>query len=171
MSDSSVANALRSGARLVVVEAPAGCGKTYQGSNYAKDAAEGLSHARVLILAHTHAACDVFADRTRGCVGRVEISTIDSLICGIANAYHSSLGLPADCGAWARKERDGYRNLAAKVSRLLRSSKMVASALARRYPVVICDEHQDATLDQHALAIACRDAGRHLFNNEKPNGR
>ena len=159
MSDSSVADALRSDARLIVVEAPAGCGKTYQGSKYARDAATQLQHARVLILAHTHAACDVFADRTRGCGGKVDVSTIDSLLCAVASAYHSSLGLPPDCGAWARKQTDGYRILAAKVIALLRHSKVVSVALARRYPIVICDEHQDATSDQHALAISCRDAG------------
>ena len=42
---------------------------------------------RLLILTHTHAACSVFADRTRGSGQRVEIRTIDSLIMHIATAY------------------------------------------------------------------------------------
>lgn len=61
MSDSTVATALRSTAKLVVVEAPAGCGKTYQGGNYARDIAGEIGDGRVLILTHTHAACGVFA--------------------------------------------------------------------------------------------------------------
>lgn len=50
MSDKSVAEALRSDARLVVVEAPGGCGKTYQGAEFARDAAPALGGGRLLIL-------------------------------------------------------------------------------------------------------------------------
>ena len=84
MSDVSVAAALRSPARLVVVEAPAGCGKTFQGAEYAREIAGKIGDRRVLILTHTHAACDVFASRTRGTEGRVDIRTIDRLIGQIA---------------------------------------------------------------------------------------
>ena len=80
MSDASVAAALRSSERLVVVEAPAGCGKTFQGAQYARDIAESIGGGRVLILAHTHAAVDVFASRTREAGRHVDIRTIDSLI-------------------------------------------------------------------------------------------
>src|SRR5258708_7774147 len=112
MSDTSVASALRSPARLVVVEAPAGCGKTFQGAEYARDVAGKIGAGRVLILTHTHAACDVFASRTRGIDGRVDIRTIDSLIGQIAAAYHLALGLPADTGAYARSRKEGYSELA-----------------------------------------------------------
>src|SRR3546814_9792459 len=87
MGDASVAEALRSSARLVVVEAPGGCGKTYQGASYARDIAPSLGDGRLLILTHTNAACDVFAARTRGLNRRVEIRTIDGLITEIACAY------------------------------------------------------------------------------------
>ena len=56
MSDESVHAALRSDAPLVLVEAPAGCGKTHQGADYARDVAAGQTD-RLLILTHTHAAC------------------------------------------------------------------------------------------------------------------
>jgi CRISPR/Cas system-associated endonuclease/helicase Cas3 len=36
MSDESVRAALRSDAPLVVIEAPAGCGKTHHGADYAR---------------------------------------------------------------------------------------------------------------------------------------
>ena len=39
MSDKDVAALLDSSEPLVVIEAPAGCGKTYQGANYARRAA------------------------------------------------------------------------------------------------------------------------------------
>jgi hypothetical protein len=158
MSDISVAAALRSQARLVVIEAPAGCGKTFQGAEYARELAENIN-GRVLILTHTHAACDVFASRTRGVGGRVDVRTIDSLIGQIATVYHQSLGLPIDTATWARSRKNGYSELAAKVARLLRASPIVAQALAQRYPIIICDEHQDASADQHSVAIACHDAG------------
>jgi len=154
MSDISVASALRSSVRLVVVEAPAGCGKTFQGAEYAQEIAGKIGYGRVLILAHTHAACDVFAVRTRGKETHVNIRTIDSLISEIASAYHLSLGLPADTGAWAWRQKNGYTELATKVARLLKLSPMIARSLAMRYPIVICDEHQDASADQHAIAMA-----------------
>ena len=43
MSDGSVRAALRSDAPLVVVEAPAGCGKTHQGADYAREAIVGAT--------------------------------------------------------------------------------------------------------------------------------
>lgn len=159
MSDMSVATALRSPARLVVVEAPAGCGKTYQGGQYARDVAGEVGDGRVLILTHTHAACNMFASHTHGAGRRVDIRTIDSLIAQIAGAYHLSLGLPTDTGSWARNRKDGYNELASKVAGLLRASPMIARSLAQRYPIVICDEHQDASADQHMVAMACHEGG------------
>jgi DNA helicase-2/ATP-dependent DNA helicase PcrA len=119
MSDESVHTALRSDAPLVLVEAPAGCGKTHQGADYARDVAADRSN-RLLILTHTHAACSVFAERTRGSGGHVEIRTIDSLIAHIATAYHLGLGLPADVPTWARRMPDGYRHIALRVAALIR---------------------------------------------------
>ncbi|HJS09647.1 ATP-dependent helicase [Sphingopyxis sp.] len=159
MSDASVAEGLRSDARLVVVEAPGGCGKTYQGASYASDVAPGLGGGRLLILTHTNAACDVFASRTRGRSRRVEIRTIDGLIGEIAAAYRGALGLPEDVGAWARREPSGYDRLAQKVARLLTANPWIGRCLAWRYPIVICDEHQDASADQHEIVMSLYHAG------------
>jgi DNA helicase-2/ATP-dependent DNA helicase PcrA len=161
MSDESVHTALRSDAPLVLVEAPAGCGKTHQGADFARDVAADRSN-RLLILTHTHAACSVFAERTRGSGSRVEIHTIDSLIAHIATAYHLGLGLPADVPTWARRTPDGYRHVALRVVALLRRHPMIAATLAKRYPVVICDEHRDCSGDQHALGIAMLNQGARL---------
>lgn len=163
MTDEEVAALLDSDAPFVAVEAPAGCGKTYQGAHYAARAAPGLATGRVLILTHTHAACAAFAQATAAAHRRVEIRTIDSLLVQIAAAYHKSLDLPADPSAWARRQgADGYAALAARVATLVTRHAFIAGALADRFPVVIADEHQDASADQHAVVIALRNAGTKL---------
>lgn len=159
MSDLSVTKALRSTAKLVVVEAPAGCGKTFQGAEYAHDVSDKIGHGRILILTHTHAACDVFAKRTSKQHGRVDARTIDSLVAQIASAYHKTIEVSADAGSWARSRNDGFAELATRVANLLDKTPMIAHSLAQRYPIIICDEHQDASLAQHALVMACLDAG------------
>ena len=162
MSDATVAEALRSTARLVVVEAPGGCGKTYQGASYARDTAPSLGERRLLILTHTNAACDVFAARTEGLSRRIEIRTIDGLIIEIAGTYHHAFGLPADVGAWARREPNRYAILADRTARLLAAHPMIAVCVARRYPVIICDEHQDASADQYATIMSLYNGGSRL---------
>lgn len=159
MSDASVRAALRSDVPLVVVEAPAGCGKTHQGADYARELVQTSGRGRPLILTHTHAACSVFADRTAGHHNGIDIRTIDSVIARIASAYHAGLGLPVDTSAWVRQREDGHAMLALRVSALLRRHPMIASSLARRHPFVICDEHQDSSGDQHAVVMAFLDQG------------
>ncbi|OKO80576.1 ATP-binding domain-containing protein [Bradyrhizobium sp. AS23.2] len=153
MSDDTVRQALRSDARLVVVEAPAGCGKTHQGSDYVSEVA-GANRDRVLILTHTHAACSVFAKRTRGIASHAEIRTIDSLVAQLATAYHTGIGVTADPMIWVRQRAEGYAQLAGKVAQLLQHYPMIGRAVARRYPTVICDEHQDSSADQHAITMS-----------------
>jgi len=161
MSDASVADALRSSAHRVVVDAPAGTGKTYQAASYARHAAGELRKGqRVLILAHTHAACDVFSSRTADLRSRLQIGTIDSLVAVIAKVYHRALDLPIDVHTWSVDRGSGcYPELARRVRLLLNRSPVVAGALAERYPVVICDEHQDASEDQHGIVDAVARAG------------
>ena len=162
MSDDSVHTALRSDVPLVVVEAPAGCGKTFKGADYAREIATSQGTDRLLVLTHTHAACSVFAVRTK-CVGsRVEIRTIDSIIAHIASAYHAGLGLPADIAAWVRQRPDGHAKLALAVAALLKRYPMIGSSLAQRHRTVICDEHQDSSGEQHSIVMALRSQGARL---------
>lgn len=158
MKDEDVFSLLCSDQGLVVIEAPAGCGKTYQGARYASKAAQTLTAGRVLILTHTHAARSVFADRTKGESNRVEIRTIDSFLTEIAAMYHRALDLPADVGSWAR-EHNAYDVVAARCRRLLERAVSVAKAAAGQYPIIVCDEHQDASADQHAAVMALYKAG------------
>ncbi len=162
MSDEEVSELLDSDESLVVIEAPAGCGKTYQGANYAGRAASRLDIGRVLILTHTHAACGVFAKATQGRHDHVEIRTIDSLIVQIATAYHKSLDLPSDTYNWARQSGEGIPGLASRVAELLAHRPMISDALANRYPIVIGDEHQDSSQDQDAIIMSMNRAGSKL---------
>jgi hypothetical protein len=163
VSDDSVRAALRSDAPLIVVEAPAGCGKTHQGADYAREKAVAIGSGRLLILTHTHAACSVFSDRTKAAGSRAEIRTIDSAIAHIASAYHAGLGLPVDTAAWVRQHgEEGYAELALKVAALLKRHPMIAASLAQRYPVIICDEYQDSSGDQHSVVMALLDQGAWL---------
>jgi hypothetical protein len=160
VSDATVSALLRSDEPLVVIDAPAGCGKTHQAADYAKDVIATLASGRLLILAHTHAACDVFAQRTKGASSKVEIRTIASLTVEIAAAYHKTLGLPANPESWAWKnDGAGFEVMAAKCAALLNRHPMIAKSLATRYPAVICDEHQDCTADQHGIVMALYEAG------------
>lgn len=156
MKDDEVADLLRSDMPLVVIEAPAGCGKTHQGALFASDIAERTTRGRLLILTHTHAARSVFAGRTRS--GSVVIRTIDSFLTEIASAYHAVLDLPVDVGRWAR-ESGQYDEVARRCRHFLESSSMVASMLASRHPWIVCDEHQDASEDQHRAIMAIHSAG------------
>jgi hypothetical protein len=161
VSDESVRQALRSGVRLVVIEAPAGCGKTHQGAEYVSELARNRSN-RALILTHTHAACSVFAERTRGLGSHVEIRTIDSLVSQVAAAYHAGIGVPADPMIWVRQTKDGYSELAKRVAALLKRYPMIAQSIAARYSTVICDEHQDSSGDQHSIAMSLHGGGASL---------
>lgn len=162
MPDHSVFNLLRSDEPLVVIEAPAGCGKTYQGAEYAHDIAPTLGNARMLILTHTNAACDVFAERTRGISRNAfEIRTIDAMICEIAAVYHKVLDLPPDPTVWAYTH-NGFSDVAARVAVFLKKNQAVPAALARRYPIIVCDEHQDASPDHHQIIMAIHGQGAKL---------
>jgi DNA helicase-2/ATP-dependent DNA helicase PcrA len=162
VTDDSVHAALRSDAPLVVVEAPAGCGKTTKGADYAREIAIEGGPNRLLILTHTHAACSVFADRTKGVGSRVEIRTIDSVIAHIACAYHAGLGLPADIATWVRQRPEGHAELALSVAALLKRYPMIVASLAQRHRVVICDEHQDSSGEQHSIVMALQSQGARL---------
>lgn len=163
MSDSRVAALLRSDSPLALIEAPAGCGKTHQGAIYASQAAAAIGNGRILILTHTHAACGVFATRTSGSRSRVCIRTIDGLIGEIATAYHKTLDLPSNPALWAWKDNGiGFPIMASRVASLLERCPMIAEALSVRFPIVVCDEHQDSSTDQQTVAMALHRAGSRL---------
>jgi len=161
MKPEEVLELLISDAPLVLVEAPGGCGKTYQGAKCAATIAASLESGRVLILTHTHAACAAFEKATKGALTRVDIRTIDSLVIQIATIYHLALGLPKNPAAWVRQQRnvDGYKLLATRVASLLSRNRFISEAMVAHYPYVLADEHQDASADQHSVIMALVQAG------------
>ncbi len=149
MSDNKIAALLRSDASIVLIEAPAGCGKTFQAASYAADISSLIKRGKILVLTHTHAACSVIAAATNQVRSHVEIQTLDSFINQIAKAYRIPLNLPEDVSMWARE--NGYEELADKVALFMRSNPMICRHLALHYPVIICDEHQDSNRAQDEL--------------------
>ena len=162
MTDDEIAELLRSDRSIVMIEAPAGCGKTFQAAEFAAYAAETIGSQKILVLTHTHAACSVIADRTRQIKDKVDIRTLDGFIHEIASAYSVALGLPNDIAKWVRSEKHGHERLADRVSRFVLANPMVTKALAQRFPVIICDEHQDSNFDQENIVLAITKFGAQL---------
>ncbi len=86
--------ALRSDAYTVLVEAPAGTGKTYEAVDVALDLANALPDRReILLLAHTNAAVDEFRSRSRAAKAPVRATTFDALATELLAPYARTLGL------------------------------------------------------------------------------
>lgn len=152
-----VRRALRSAERNVLVEAPAGCGKTFQAAELAADLANDLAPgAEVLLLAHTNAAVQEFVRRTRASGARVRATTIDAFCLDLLTPYAARLNLPTPLRRAVGFAEGGvpFRELAPAAASLLLRCPSIASALAYRHPVVILDEHQDASVAQHEISAA-----------------
>lgn len=162
MTSEDVRGALRSDARVVVVEAPAGCGKTHEAADAAVELAATVGDGQeVLLLAHTNAAVQEFQRRSRSATTPVRTMTLDAFAVEILSAYARSLHLPYPL----KPGTSGgvpFNDLAAKMVELLDRAPSVAGWLASHYPVIVLDEHQDARSEQHALALNLRDAGSRL---------
>ena len=157
MNDFEIAQLLRSDAPIVLIEAPAGCGKTHQAASYLADMASILEVGHVLVLTHTHAACSVIAKRSHEYRNKIEIRTLDSLTHQIASAYRLSLGLPEDVSLWARE--NGYEVLASKVADLLKANPLIVRHLAKLFPIAVCDEHQDSNDAQQKIVKLLQSQG------------
>lgn len=153
---------LRSKARSVLIEAPAGCGKTYEAASLAMDTVPDLNTGqKVLLLAHTNAAKEEFTRRTKSAGRRIEVGTIDSLCNRVLGPYAPAVGLPSplDRHIGNRGERVPYPTLALRTADLFGRSPTVARLLGKKYPLIIGDEHQDADANQHAVLAKMAEAG------------
>lgn len=153
---------LRSNTRNVLIEAPAGCGKTHEAVSLAMDAVSDLtSGQRVLLLAHTNAAKEEFTRRTRAARSRIEVSTIDSFCNRTLGPYAPALDLPSplDRNLGNRGERVPYRTLALRTVELFTKAPTLARLLGKKYPLIIGDEHQDADANQHSVLVRMAEAG------------
>lgn len=159
MSLDTVRSVLRSDARTILVEAPAGCGKTFEAAALALDLSVNLTKGQeVLLLAHTNAAVHEFRSRVRRAGPPIRAMTIDAFALELVAPYAGPLGLPTPLKV-GPPDGLGFDVLAPKIGELLLRAPSIAVALARHYPVVIFDEHQDARQDQHAIATQLRLAG------------
>lgn len=136
---------------VLLVDAPAGHGKTEQAVRAALDAVNSLPDGcEVLFLTHTNAARSTFNQR----LGRqpAAMKTIHSLAREIVELYASPLKLPRPLQpAHGRPSFDAMVSLAEDV---LRKRPEVARGLALRHPVILVDEYQDCSIEQAALIDA-----------------
>jgi len=152
---------LHSDAPTAIVEAPAGCGKTHSAVDFAKQAAVGLKKGNVLLLSHTHAACSVFEARTREKSNRISVNMIDSFCMQLVSPYAAALNLPVPLEKHVGSHPGGipYDLLPEKAVELLTRAPSIALVVAACYPVIILDEHQDASVDQHKIMQILNHAG------------
>jgi len=148
---------LSSDAARVLVEAPAGCGKTYEAVGLACVMTRSLKpHEQVLLLTHTNAAKNEFDRRSGDRAGgsRVRISTLDAFFLDVCTPYTSALGLPNPIKAGLAAGTVSFESLAEKALELLRRAPSVAQLIGLRFPFIILDEHQDASISQDACVAA-----------------
>jgi superfamily I DNA/RNA helicase len=159
MTKDDLTDRLLSDERLVVVEAPAGCGKTYQAAVTAIRIASSIGRRReILLLAHTNGAVQEFRARIQAARARVRAVTLDSFALELLRPYAAPLGLP-DPIRPDSPAGPSFPELAPRLLELLRRAPTIAKCLAAHYPFIILDEHQDARSDQHQAVFAIARAG------------
>jgi superfamily I DNA/RNA helicase len=161
MTLESVRRALRSNEPNVLIEAPAGCGKTYEAAELAAEVGTQLPEgAQVLVLAHTNAAVQEFSRRIRNTGARVRATTIDAFCLDLLIPYAPRLNLPSPLqrNVGLGDGRLAFHGLAPATSNLLSRCPSVAAMLAFRYPIVILDEHQDTNQSQHRVVSLFRES-------------
>jgi superfamily I DNA/RNA helicase len=151
---------------LLGLEAAAGAGKTHLACQIAHAAVADLrSHEGVLFLSHTNAARDVFRQRVLGTEGarqRITLKTLDAFCLEIVSPYASLWDLPVPLRP-PRPLPAGWFNVARRKAALLLERKPeIASAIAARFPLVIADEHQDASRHHHSILMSLARAGARI---------
>lgn len=157
MSLNDIRRRLRSDIPKILIEAPAGCGKTHEAAELAVDLAKGLDRGQsVLVLTHTNAAVQEFSRRAAGHPGSVHATTIMSFCVEILEPYCAGLGLPSPLALNLGQSgaQVGFDRLAPLARDLVNNCQPISRALTGIYPVILFDEHQDATPDQHDFAKA-----------------
>jgi UvrD-like helicase family protein len=163
VSQASARAALRTDVPVVVIEAPAGCGKTHEAASLAIDLDSRLTtRQEILILAHTNAAVQEFRDRTRTAAVRARAATFDSFAFELVSMYAGPLGLPSPLRI---EENSGisFGDIAPKALELMRRAPSITRALSKHYPFIVLDEHQDARVEQDAIVRELASHGSHLL--------
>jgi hypothetical protein len=152
---------LHSEAPVVTIEAAGGCGKTTKAAEYAHEAARRLTSGKVLLLSHTHAACGEFQRKCAGRDKKIDVETCDSFCLKAMGVYGPALGLPSPIESHLGRQDGGipFAALSKKAAELFRRAPTVARAVAAHYPVIVLDEHQDASIHQHEAVKLLREIG------------
>ena len=141
---------VRSQAKMVLVEAPAGFGKTHESVAAARDLSEALEEGqKILLLAHTNTAIRTFRSQLTDLEAKCEAMTLDSFAFKNVAPYAKELGLPSPLRVGA--DAIAFPVLADKLNELYGRSETIVRATASRYPIIILDEHQDAREAQHSF--------------------
>ena len=142
--------------RVVVIEAAAGCGKTFEAVGATTALAQQLEDGQeVLLLTHTNSARRVFEGRLSVAGTRATMQTLDSLAFEVVKRYAPHLGLEQPVVPDAvHRGHPSFKDIRGMARRLLESAPAVAEGLAWRHPVILVDEHQDSSDDQHAVVAA-----------------
>lgn len=144
----------------LLIEAPAGHGKTYQAVAAARRLGDGLERGQsVLLLSHTNAAANEFTGRSGS--SRTLVQTFDSLACNLVERYASHLGIALPL----QPERvhlgqPTFAEIRRLAGQLLHDAPAIARGLAYRHPIILADEFQDSTLDQYRILEELRGAGQ-----------
>ena len=133
----------------LVIEAPAGYGKTEEAVVAAQTVAAGQTPpgCSVLFLTHTNAARDTF-NRRLGRAAAV-MKTIHALAEDIVDMYAMPLGYPRPLDPL--RHNPSFDDLLVGAADLLRRRPEIARGLALRFPFILVDEYQDCTTVQHEL--------------------
>jgi superfamily I DNA/RNA helicase len=148
---------------FLAVEAAAGAGKTHLACQLSVELGQLLPPWQsVLFLSHTNAARDVFRQRIIREPHRVVLRTLDSFVLEILSPYAQLLGLPDPPHPPVKPPSDWFTRARAKCLALLRKKPDIARAIITRFPVILADEHQDASTHQHEILLVLMEAGARL---------
>jgi superfamily I DNA/RNA helicase len=151
---------LRGTAGVVGVEAGAGAGKTHNACIFALEIADSLpTWQQVLFLSHTNAARNVFRERIGTATRNIHIRTLDAFVLEVLSPYATLFNLPDPLRPPLKPPGSWFADACKKCRTLLRKKQMIAEAIVARFPVVIADEHQDASIHQHEILMELNKAG------------
>jgi AAA domain/UvrD-like helicase C-terminal domain len=145
---------------LLLIEAPAGYGKTHEAVLAAQTLAPTLPAGRkILFLTHTNAARETFNRRLKG--GAAVMRTIHALACELVELYAAPLCLPRPLEPY--RDKPSFDDMITLAVTLLQRRPELARGLAVRHPVILVDEYQDCVQAQHELiALIARAAPTRL---------
>jgi hypothetical protein len=133
---------------MLLIEAPAGYGKTHEAVLAASTVAQTIPEGqKVLFLTHTNGARETFNRRLKG--GAAVMKTIHAFAAELVELYSAPLGLPRPLEPFRGKP--SFDDMITLARQILERRPEIARGLAIRHPMIIVDEYQDCSEAQHQL--------------------